>query len=49
MVQRTPLSHLEFEDNPEPSHEVHTILPSLWGRGCPAHVHRIWILDAKGV
>jgi hypothetical protein len=37
MDEGTPLSGLESEDNAEPSHGLHTVLSSLWGRGHPAH------------
>jgi hypothetical protein len=37
----TPLDGLESEDNAEPSHGLHTVLSSLWGRGHLAHRPRI--------
>jgi hypothetical protein len=41
MDEGTPLGGLESEDNAEPSHGLHTVLSSLWGRGHLAHRLRI--------
>ena len=41
MDEGTPLGGLEPEDNAEPSHGLHTVLSSLWGRGHLAHRLRI--------
>jgi hypothetical protein len=43
MPYQTPLGVLESEDNPEPGHGVHVILPSLWGQGHLAHGLRAWL------
>jgi transposase InsO family protein len=39
---------LESEDNAEPSHGLHTVLSSLWGRGHLAHRLRIWFPKDEG-
>jgi hypothetical protein len=49
MDKGTPLGGLESEDNAEPSHGLHTVLSSLWGRGCLAHRLRIWFPEDEGV
>jgi hypothetical protein len=36
-TQHHTFDGLEYEDNPESGHEIHAILPSLWGRGHPTH------------
>jgi hypothetical protein len=41
MDEGTPLGGLEPEDDAKPSHGLHTILSSLWGRGHLAHRLRI--------
>jgi hypothetical protein len=39
MDEGTPLGGLESEDNAEPSHGLHTVLSSLWGRTIlPTHL-----------
>jgi hypothetical protein len=45
----TPLGGLEFEDNAEPSHGLHTVLSSLWGQGRLAHRLRIRFPEDEGV
>ena len=45
----TPLGGLESEDNAKPSHGLHTVLSSLWGRGHLAHKLRIRFPEDKGV
>jgi hypothetical protein len=45
----TPLGGLESEDNAEPSHELHTVLSSLWGRGHLAHRLRIRFPEDEGL
>jgi hypothetical protein len=35
MAHRAPLSHLEFENNPEPCYEIDAIFHGLWVRGHP--------------
>jgi hypothetical protein len=49
MDEGTPLGGLESEDNPEPSHGLHTILSSLWGRGHLAHRLRIRFPEDEGI
>jgi hypothetical protein len=49
MDEGTPLGGLESEDNAEPSHGLHTVLSSLWGRGHLAHRLRIRFPKDKGV
>jgi hypothetical protein len=49
MDEGTPLGGLESEDNVEPSHGLHTVLSSLWGRGHLAHRLRIWFPEDEGV
>jgi hypothetical protein len=49
MDEGTPLGALESEDNAEPSHGLHTILSSLWGRGHLAHRLRIRFPEDEGV
>jgi hypothetical protein len=49
MDEGTPLGGLESEDNAEPSHGLHTILSSLWGRGHLAHRLRIRFPEDEGV
>jgi hypothetical protein len=49
MDEGTPLGGLESEDNAEPSHELHTVLSSLWGRGHLAHRLRIRFPKGEGL
>jgi hypothetical protein len=49
MDERTPLGGLEPEDDVKPSHGLHTVLSSLWGRGYPAHRLRIQFPEDEGV
>jgi hypothetical protein len=49
MDEGTPLGGLESEDNAEPSHGLHTVLSSLWGRGHLAHRLRIRFPEDEGV
>jgi hypothetical protein len=42
MDEGTPLGGLESEDDAKPSHGLHAVLSSLWGRGYLAHRLRIW-------
>jgi hypothetical protein len=47
MDEGTPLGGLESEDNAKPSHMLHTVLSSLWGRGHLAHRLRIRFPEAR--
>jgi hypothetical protein len=49
MDEGTPLSGLESEDNAKPSHRLHAVLSSLWGRGYPAHRLRVRFPEDEGV
>jgi hypothetical protein len=49
MDEGTPLGGLESEDNAKSSHELHTVLSSLWGRGRLAHGLRIRFPEDEGV
>jgi hypothetical protein len=49
MDEGTSLGGLESEDNAELSHELHTVLSSLWGRGHLAHRLRIRFPEDEGV
>jgi hypothetical protein len=49
MDEGTPLGGLESEDNAEPSHGLHTVLSSLWGRGHLTHRLRIRFPEDEGV
>jgi hypothetical protein len=49
MDEGTPLGGLESEDNTEPSHGLHTVLSSLWGRGHLAHRLRIRFPKDEGI
>jgi hypothetical protein len=49
MDEETPLGGLESEDNAEPSHGLHTVLSSLWGRGHLAHGLRIRFPEDEGI
>jgi hypothetical protein len=49
MDEGTPLGGLEFEDDAKPSHGLHAVLSSLWGRGYLAHRLRIRFPEDKGV
>jgi hypothetical protein len=49
MDEGTPLGGLESEDNAEPSHGLHAVFSSLWGRGYLAHGLRIRLPEDKGV
>jgi hypothetical protein len=49
MDEGTPLGGLESEDNTEPSHGLHTVLSSLWGRGHLAHRLRIRFPEDEGI
>jgi hypothetical protein len=49
MDEGTPLGGLESEDNAKPSHGLHAVLSSLWGRGYLAHRLKIRFPEDKGV
>jgi hypothetical protein len=49
MDEGAPLGGLESEDDAEPSHGLHTVLSSLWGRGHLAHRLRIWFPEDEGL
>jgi hypothetical protein len=49
MDEGAPLGGLEPEDNAEPSHGLHTVLSSLWGRGYLAHRLRIQFPEGEGL
>jgi hypothetical protein len=49
MDEGTPLGGLEFEDGAKPSHGLHAVFSSLWGRGYLAHILRIRFPQDKGV
>jgi hypothetical protein len=49
MDEGTPLGGLKSEDDAKPSHGLHTVLSSLWGRGHLAHRLRIRFPEDKGV
>jgi hypothetical protein len=49
MDEGTPLGGLESEDNAKPSHGLHAVLSSLWGRGHPAYRLRIRFPEDEGV
>jgi hypothetical protein len=49
MDEGTPLGGLESKDNAEPSHGLHTVFSSLWGRGHLAHRLRIRFPEGEGV
>jgi hypothetical protein len=49
MDEGTPLGGLESEDDAEPSHGLHAVFSSLWGRGYLAHRLRIRFPEDKGV
>jgi hypothetical protein len=49
MDEGTPLGGLESEDDAKPSHGLHAVFSSLWGRGYLAHRLRIWFPEDEGV
>jgi hypothetical protein len=49
MDEGTPLGGLESEDDAKPSHGLHAVFSSLWGRGYLAHRLRIRFPEDKGV
>jgi hypothetical protein len=49
MDEGTPLSGLESKDDAKPSHGLHAVFSSLWGRGYLAHRLRIQFPEDKGV
>jgi hypothetical protein len=49
MDEGTPLSGLESENDTKPSHGLHAVFSSLWGRGYLAHRLRIRFTEDKGV
>jgi hypothetical protein len=49
MDEGTPLGGLESEDDTKPSHGLHAVFSSLWGRGYLAHRLRIRLREDKGV
>jgi ribonuclease HI len=49
MDEGTPLGGLESENNAKPSHGLHAVLSSLWGRGHLAHRFRIRFPEDEGV
>jgi hypothetical protein len=48
-VTRTSLGGLESANDAKPSHGLHAVLSSLWGRGYPAHRLRIRFPENEGV
>jgi transposase InsO family protein len=48
-MKELPIGGLESEDNAEPSHGLHTVLSSLWGRGHLAHRLRIRFPEDEGL
>ena len=46
--ERATLGGLESEDNAKPSHGLHAVLSSLWGRGHLAHRLRIRFPEDEG-
>jgi hypothetical protein len=49
MDEGTPLDGLESENDAKPSHGLHAVFSSLWGRGYLAHRLRIRIPEDEGV
>jgi hypothetical protein len=49
MDEGTPLGGLESENDAKPSHELHAVFSSLWGRGHLAHRLRIRFPEDEGV
>jgi hypothetical protein len=49
MNEGTPLSGLESENDAKPSHGLHVVFSSLWGRGYLAHRLRIRIPEDEGI
>jgi hypothetical protein len=49
MDEGTPLGGLEPKDDAKPSHGLHAVLSSLWGRGYLAHRLRIRLSKDEGV
>jgi hypothetical protein len=49
MNEGTPLGGLESEDDAKPSHGLHAVLSSLWGRGYLAHRLRIRFPEDKDI
>jgi hypothetical protein len=49
MDEGTPLGGLESKDSAKPSHELHAVFSSLWGRGYLTHRLRIRFPEDKGV
>jgi hypothetical protein len=49
MDEGTPLGGLESENDAKPSHGLHAVLSSLWGRGYLAHRLRIRFPEDEGV
>jgi hypothetical protein len=45
----TPLGGLESEDDAKPSHGLHAVFSSLWGRGYLAHRLRIRLPEDEGI
>jgi hypothetical protein len=41
--------HRRIIDNTKPSHGVHAVFPSLWGRGHPTHGLGIWLPEAESI
>jgi hypothetical protein len=49
MDEGTPLGGLEFENDAKPSHGLHAVLSSLWGRGYLAHILRIRLPEDEDI
>jgi hypothetical protein len=49
MDEGTPLVGLESKDDAKPSHGLHAVFSSLWGRGYPAHRPRIRLPEDKDI
>jgi hypothetical protein len=49
MDEGTPLGGLESEDDTKPSHGLHAVFSSLWGRGYLAHGLRIRLPEDEGI
>ena len=47
MGSGAPRSALELEDDPQPGHQVHTLLHGLWFQGYPPNRPRLWSAEVS--
>ena len=47
--RRAPSRLVEFENDPQPSDRLHTILHGVWLEGVPPDQHGLWLPEGEGL